>query len=636
MTSVPIRRITFSCFVALLSSQALLSVQVLASDPVTCREDRDTFTLSNGIITARVLKRNGDIRSMKYKGTELLTARSGHAGGYWSHDSTGGVGLKTSITIDPASNGGARAEVSIKGISGGRKMGHGPGAAQDGDFPADIEIRYTLGQGDSGIYTYCIFDHLPEYGAANMTEARFAVKLADFFDWISIDKYRNKHYPQTLPEEDKYVYTTVQSENRAFGFSSTKRKIGFYLVNPSVEYLSGGPTKPEFLCHRDTTRVQAPVILNYWRSSHYGGATVSVEKGESWTRVVGPFLLYVNEGKEPIDLWQDARAKAESESKLWPYDWVKAKGYCPPEKRVRVRGQLKLEDPLVKKYPGSLVVGLTKTPYSIRGWRGRPRTINWQTDAKHLQFWSHNNSPEGKFEINAVPPGKYTLHAFADGVLGEFAKSDIQVSEGTTVELGELTWKPVRRGEQLWEVGVANRTAKEFSGGTRFFEPDITLQYPKLFPEDVAFTIGKSKFEQDWFYAHIPHNTDPNAKVVPFRGVRGNGRPTPYRIQFELDESASKKLEESTANLRMAICGTGARLVTVSVNGQSAGRVLLRPDGVISRHQVQGLWYERDFEFAGSLLKPGKNTLTLTVPAGAVTAGVVYDYLRLELGPKSQ
>jgi hypothetical protein len=31
------------------------------------------------------------------------------------------------------------------------------------------------------------------------------------------------------------------------------------------------------------------------------------------------------------------------------------------------------------------------------------------------------------------------------------------------------------------------------------------------------------------------------------------------------------------------------------------------------------------------LLRPGENSLTLIVPEGALTAGVVYDYLRLEL-----
>jgi rhamnogalacturonan endolyase len=581
---------------------------------VSVRENDNSFTLTNGIVTARILKSSGDIRSLQYKGTEILTDQSGHAGGYWSHDTTGGKAVVTKVTIDPAGNGGERAEVSVKGISGGVKMGHGPGAAADGDFPADIDIRYTLGRGDSGIYTYCIFDHRPDYGAASMTEARFAVKLASFFDWMSIDAHRNKYYPEEIPGEDKYVYTAVQSENRAYGFSSTKRNIGFYFINPSVEYLSGGPTKPEFLDHRDTTPVQAPVVLNYWRSSHYGGASVTVAAGEQWTKVIGPFLLYLNEGPDPMAMWQEARARAELETAKWPYGWVDAGNYAKPAERGTVKGRLALKDPMIKKFPGGIMAGLAQP-------------AAWQTDAKHYQFWARSSSADGTFTIPKVSPGTYTLYAFADGVLGEFSKANITVTAGKTLDLGEMTWEPMRRGRQVWEIGVPNRTGAEFAGGDRFFEPDITLQYPKLFPTDVTYTIGESQHAKDWFFAQVPHNTDPKAQVEPFRGVVSNGSETPYTIRFRMDAAP-----RGTAVLRLAICGTGTRAIHVSVNGSPAGQVQLGPgDGVITRHQMQGLWYERQFEFDASKLKAGENTLTLTVPAGPVNNGVIYDYLRLEL-----
>jgi rhamnogalacturonan endolyase len=594
------------------------SAQVSAQTAVVkVTEDEAAFTLSNGIVTARILKTNGDIRSLQYKGTEILTDKSGHAGGYWSHDTTGGKSIVTKVVIDPAANGGERAEVSIKGISGGIKMGHGPGAAADGDFPADIEIRYTLGRGDSGIYTYCIFEHLPEYPAATMTEARYAAKLADFFDWMSIDGLRNKHYPREIPGEDKYVYTAIQSENRAYGFSSTTRNIGFFFINPSVEYLSGGPTKPEFLAHRDTTAVQAPVVLNYWRSSHYGGANVSVASGESWTKVIGPFLLYINEGPDPMSMWREAKARADVEAAKWPYTWVTAGNYARTADRGTVRGRLSLNDPLLQKFPGAVHVGLAQ-PATQR--------TTWQTDAKNYQFWTRNTNADGTFTIPKVSPGQYTLYAFADGVLGEFMKADVQVNRGQTLDLGELRWQPVRRGRQVWEIGVANRTATEFAGGDRFFESDITLQYPRLFPQDVTYTIGQSTPGKDWFYAHVPHSTA-QARVQPFSGVAGEGSATPYTIRFRM-EAASR----GVAVLRLAICGTGTRAIQVSVNGNAAGQIQLGPgEGVIARHQVQGLWYERLFEFDASILKSGENTLTLTIPGGPVNNGVVYDYLRLEL-----
>jgi len=599
---------------------------------VTVAEDATTFTLANGIVTARIVKSSGDIRSLVYKGVELLTDQSGHAGGYWSHDTTGGAGLRTGVTIDPVANGGARAEVSIRGISGGIPMGHGPGAGPDGDFPADIEIRYALARGESGLYTYSIFEHRPEYAAATMTEARFAVKLADFFDWISADERRNKYYPETIPGEDKYVYTAIQFENRAFGFASTSRRIGFYLVNPSVEYLSGGPTKPEFLVHRDTTAVAAPVVLNYWRSSHYGGANVTVAAGESWRKVVGPFLLYVNEGMDPDALWQDAREQARIQAASWPYSWVDAAAYTGPAERATVNGRLALDDPELERFPGRLLVGLARPAYEAAMPDGRVSRISWQTDAKHYQFWVEAAASDGRFAIPDVVPGRYTLYALADGVLGEFAHADVMVAPGDRIDLGELVWTPVRRGVQVWEIGIPDRTATEFAGGDRFFEPDISLQYARLFPEDVSFRIGASRHAEDWFFAHVPHNIDADARVEPLRGVTGSGRATPYEIRFRLDEPPAGR-----ATLRLAISGTGTRSIDIAANGTPLGVLALGSgDGVIARHQVQGIWYEREFAFDADRLRAGENTLTLTVPAGNLSAGVIYDYLRLEIDGAGQ
>ena len=103
----------------LLLSAALAPVALLAA-AVTVGETPEEFTLDNGVLRARVLKRNGDLASLKLRGVELLTDKSGHAGAYWSHDTTGGTELITAVTIDPRTNGGVRAEVSVKGVSGGQ------------------------------------------------------------------------------------------------------------------------------------------------------------------------------------------------------------------------------------------------------------------------------------------------------------------------------------------------------------------------------------------------------------------------------------------------------------------------------------------------------------------------------------
>jgi len=596
---------------------------------VTVSEDAASFTLANGTLTARVSKRSGDLTSLQYQGQEVLESQSGHAGGYWSHDTTGGKETIVRVTIDPKMNGGERAEVSVKGVSGGIKMGHGPGAAAGGDFPADIEIRYSLGRGESGIYTYCTFEHLPAYPGATMTEARYCAKLAKMFDWMTLDEKTNQAFPADLREGDKYIYTRVQYDHPVYGWSSTTKNVGCWLINPTVEYLSGGPTKVEFLCHRDTTPVAAGCILSYWRSSHYGGAVVSVGEGEHWTKVIGPFCLYVNSGGTQ-EAWKDAQAQAAKETAKWPYEWVAGVDYPRRGERAAVSGRLALSD---KERPGAktpnLLVGLTHaawTPAARAGGFGPPRPIDWQTDAKHYQFWARGND-DGGFTIPQVRPGKYTLHAMADGVLGEFAKTDVTVATGKPLELGTLDWQPVRRGRQLWEIGVPNRNGSEFFQGENFADPSISLKYATLFPQDVTFTIGKSDHKQDWFFQHVPHNTDPAARVVPFSGIRGNGRATPYTVAFDLPAAPRGK-----ATLRVALCGTSARSIEVKVNNQPAGQVdRLLNDGAISRHSIQGLWYERELPFDAALLKQGGNTLTLTIPAGPINNGVIYDYLRLEL-----
>jgi rhamnogalacturonan endolyase len=629
------------------------------SPPVTIQEDASTYTLDNGIVAARVAKSSGDIVSLRYQGLEILATFLGpdgqpdlqrdppganpnglnrgmtdHQYGFWSHDAMGPRGTDPAvarITIDPKSNGGERAEVSIKGISNGRRMGTGPGASPQGNFISDIEIRYALGRGDSGVYTYCTFEHKPEYAASSIGEARFCAKLNDYFDWMSISANRDMRYPKDLHEGDKYIYTAVQYNSTAFGWSSTTKKVGFFLINPTVEYLSGGPTKVEFLGHRDTNPVAAPCVLNYWRSSHYGGALVNVAQGEHWTKVVGPFFLYVNSGANPKAMYQVAQAQAKKENQKWPYDWVSGVDYPHANERATVKGQLVLKDPLMPRARMShVMVGLTAPAYAIPvtgpGGTNATRQVDWQIDAKHYEFWVHGED-SGRFEIPKVRPGTYTLHALADGVLGEFAKTDVTVDPGNTLDLGKLTWTPVRHGRQLWDVGIPNRNGSEFFKGDEFADPEISLKYATLFSNDVNYVIGKSDFRKDWFFQQVPHNEDPNAKAEPYFGVRGNGRATPFAVTFNLSNAPRGK-----ATLRLAICGTGARTIEVTVNDKPAGRVdRLIGDGAITRHSIQGIWYERELAFDASLMKQGTNVLKLTVPAGPVNNGIIYDYIRLEL-----
>ena len=188
-----------------------------------------------------------------------------------------------------------------------------PGAPGNAQVFADIDIHWALARDDSGVYTYMQMEHQPDYPSTVMSEARFCIKIADYFDWMTVGPKWDKPYPKAegaAAHVDKYDFTSNQFDNRAYGWSSTTKNIGFWFINPTVEYLSGGPTKVEFLTHRDTNSVQAPTVLNYWRSSHYGGAVVNYDKGEHWDKVVGPFMLYVNSGADHAAMYKDAIARS--------------------------------------------------------------------------------------------------------------------------------------------------------------------------------------------------------------------------------------------------------------------------------------------------------------------------------------
>jgi len=706
-----------------LLAQPALAARAVAAPPVGVAEDDFSFTLTNGVVMARVAKRTGDLTSLKYRGLELLDADSGRGAAYWSHDLARGR-RSFRVSIDPAANGGERGEVALKGIADGNAMGSGPG----GGVIADIEIRYALGRNDSGVYTYSIFSHPTNYPATSVGEARFCAKLNDaVFDWMTVDANRNLKLLTTYDwnhgtvmnfkearrmnsgiyqgqVEHKYDYSANQFDVRAWGWSSTTKHVGLWFINPSVEYLSGGPTKVELSAHRDATfntnnlnAPAPPTLLNYWRSSHYGGSMCAIAATDNWTKVIGPFLVYVNSGATPDAMWKDALAWSEKESAAWPYDWVAGADYPHKQERAVVSGQLALNDP---QAPGlkitRLLVGLSAPDYTParmnrpgffgfglagggdddtnapaanfagggfgRGTNGGfnftnrfnrsgtnfggdftnqfagrrrfgrgsfgggfggvgPRIVEWQNDAKNYEFWVRGDA-RGNFSIPKVRPGNYTLHAIADGVLGEFTLTNVTVAPGENLALGKLDWRPLRFGKQLWDIGIPNRAASEFFKGDEYFHWGWYLEYPKLFPNDVNYVVGKSDFHKDWFFEQLPHNENPGNTTGT-----GQGRATTWTVRFTLPRAPRGK-----ATLRLALCGVGTRNLAATVNAQSIGSVTgLVYNATINRDGIGGSWIERDLAFDAALMKAGENLLQLTVPAGGLTSGIEYDYLRLEL-----
>lgn len=584
---------------------------------VTLSGDDAAFMLSNGLISAKISRRAAEVLSLRYKDLELLGAGGGRSNGYWSLPGTT-LGFGSKPVCAAAENTPDRATVACMF----------PYDGGDHSAPADVEFRYSLLRGDASLYLQARWHHRPEYPRLSFPVGRFAVKLNDdIFDWMTIDARRNLKMltaydwnhgaVANMKEarlirtgvmkgqvEHKYDYAAVQFETPAYGWSSTGQRVGVWLINPSHEYMSGGPTKLELSAHRDATFMDSltapapPTLLNVWKGPHYGGTSLVTARGEDWRKTIGPFLLYCNAGPSPEAMWKDALAKAAAASARWPYPWAGA------EPRGAVAGRIILRDPLIAGLRG-LLVGLSHADYTVNG-----ESIGWQRDGKYYQYWVRAGA-DGSFRIAHVRPGSYTLHAFAQNVLGEYARPDVRVAAGETADLGMLSWAPERHGTQLWEIGVPDRTAGEFLHGDHYWQWGLYNRYPEDFPDDVHYVVGRSDSRKDWNLMQVPHA----------------GKPTTWTIRFDMPHAPRGR-----ATLRLSFAGADTRSLTVTVNGREIAAIRDLPNtGVIRRDAIRGYWFERKVGFDAALMKEGANEIALTVPAGNAMAGVEYDYLRLEL-----
>ena len=463
---------------------------------------------------------------------------------------------------------------------------------------------YILKKGDSKLYTYVLMKGTARKG--KLEEARVAYRLSEnFLDGYVTDKMQGlmpsvaqmnaftdadkiQDATYRLPNGDiytKYDWANYVADDHVHGVMNTDGNLGVWALQASAEYVNGGPQRQDLTVHMDT---KSPVICQYFHGGHFGATKEVTEVGQDFTKLFGPFAIYVNEGTRE-DMIADAQAEAQKEIEAWPYQWFDNDNY--PKTRMSVSGKIHLTN-----YP---------TASNLQIVLSEPGVDPYQ-QTKGYSFWTRTNT-DGSFTLNHVRPGTYSLFAYAtNGEITEtLEKKDVSVGE-TDLNLGTIEWTPAKYEQLIWRIGESDRLTDGFCLSAEPRQYGLFDQSPA----DLTFRIGESEPSKDWYYAQTKNGS--------------------WNIVFTLNEKPTTQ-----CYLTASVAGAAKEAqVTFKVNGRTiTTKTLDSNDGSIYRSAIKsGRHSLHIIKIPAAVFKVGENTVTLQMSRASEGSGVMWDCLKLETG----
>jgi len=502
-------------------------------------------------------------------------------------------------------------------------------------FPFRITAHFELRQGQSGFYAWVIYHHQAGTPGGAIAQSRFVIKAAPghsvFTHW-AIDQYaRQAPLMGVLPEvrivkkiQDvtyllsngqiwcKYDYCLFNYQFLCYGMAG--HGTGLWAIWPSTGFFNGGPLRQELTVHQQhqLDRLSKNNILAMFDGSHFGARPLRVSRDENWNKFFGPVFVYVNNGPSLSGLFRQARAVARAQRRLAPFRWLQSRYY--PLSRGAVEGKVHMTN---GHNPAGAWVVLS----------GNGKT-DWELQTRGYNYWT-KVQPDGRFFIGKVRPGLYKISICGGNQFQEFVKHNIRITPYQVTHLAELRWSPANRGKTLWQIGTANRSAREFYGGNDVRHYRNFIRYLKAFPHDVDYTIGQSTPAKDWNFAQWGWYSQ-----LPY-----------WQINFNLCRQ-----QHGVATLTFGFCASlmsrgglrvmldGRRLAVIHL--PKSGTAIYRSGGQDSQYRVVYLHFNAD------QLRAGMNHITLgfthafkaprryrkqmtfhPTPIGAV----IYDSVRLQV-----
>ena len=311
-------------------------------------------------------------------------------------------------------------------------------------------------------------------------------------------------------------------------------------------------------------------------------------------------------------MWADAKRKVLEEKAKWPYKWLtNVPEYPAADQRGTASGTFIVKDPFKSKLTGGKAwVGLTEPGF------------DWEKDSKHYQYWIKTDAA-GKFTIANVRPGRYTLHAYVTGAVGEFAKEDIVVKKGDAVKLGDLVWNiPRNKGNLVWEIGIPDRTAREFKFGKQYWNSFMWETYSPALPNPLVYTVGSSDWHNDWNYVQSAY-WHPDGSFSQWH----------WKINFKLDKLAAT----GNATLTFAFASADRARLQTFVNDESKPFDVFTPTlnaggNALVRQGIHAKYSTYVLSIPVSKLHVGDNSIMLLSNRGVNrTDHIMYDYISLEV-----